>query len=154
MRRQLLKQGLELRLGSNPPSERGVGVRIMGLHTKKRQELVSQEVTPSKGVSLLEICCSVAQSYPTLCDPINCSTPGFPVLHHLPELAQTHIRCVSDAIQPSHPLSSPSPSLHLSQHQGLFQSVSLPHQTDKVLAFQLQRQSFQFRVDFLKDRLD
>ena len=53
-------------------------------------------------------CCSVAQSSPNLCDPMDCSTPGFPVLHHLPECAQTHVHRVSDAIQPSHPLSSPS----------------------------------------------
>ena len=59
-------------------------------------------------------CCSVAQSGPTLCDPMDCSTLGFPVLHHLPELAQTHVHWVSDAIQPSHPLSSPSPALILS----------------------------------------
>jgi len=66
-------------------------------------------------------CCSVAQSCPTLCDPMDCSTPGFPVLHQLPELAQTHIHGVSDAIQPSHPLSSTSPpDFNLSQHQGLF----------------------------------
>ena len=66
-------------------------------------------------------CCSVAQSCPTLCDPMDCSTPGFPVLHQLPELAQTHIHWVSDAIQPSHPLSSTSPpDFNLSQHQGLF----------------------------------
>ena len=69
------------------------------------------------------VCCSVAQSCPTLCDPMDCSTPGFPVLHHLPELAQTHVHRVGDAIQPSHPLSSPSlPVFNLSQHQGLFQS--------------------------------
>ena len=54
-------------------------------------------------------CCSVPQLYLTLCDPMDCSTPGFPVLHHLPELAQTHVHRVSDAIQPSHPLLSPSP---------------------------------------------
>ena len=60
---------------------------------------------------------SVTHSRPTLCDPMNCSTPGFPVLHHLPEFAQTHVHWVSDAIQPSHPLSSPSPlALNLSQH--------------------------------------
>ena len=58
----------------------------------------------------------------TVCVPMNCSTPGFPVLHHLPELAQTHVHRVSDVIQPSCPLSSPSPpAFHLSQHQGLFQ---------------------------------
>ena len=65
---------------------------------------------------------SVAQSCPTLCDPMNCSTPGLPVHHQLPESTQTHVHCVGDAIQPSHPLSSPSPpALNLSQHQGLFQ---------------------------------
>ena len=64
---------------------------------------------------------SVAQSCLTLCDPMYCSTPGFPVHHQLPELTQTHVHRVSDAIQPSHPLSSPSPLVfNLSQHQGLF----------------------------------
>ena len=66
-------------------------------------------------------CCSVAQSCVTLCHPMDCSTPGFPVLHHLPELAQTHVHRVGDAIQPSHPLLSPSPpAFNLSQHQDLF----------------------------------
>ena len=65
---------------------------------------------------------SVAQSCPTLCDLMNLSTPGLPVHHQLPESTQTHVRRVSDAIQPSHPLSSPSPpALNLSQHQSLFQ---------------------------------
>ena len=64
---------------------------------------------------------SVAQSCPTLCDPMNRSTPGLPVHHQLPEFTQTHARLIGDAIQPSHPLSSPSPpALDLSQHQGLF----------------------------------
>ena len=63
----------------------------------------------------------VDQSCPTLCDPMDCSTPGFPVHHQFLELAQTHVHRVGDAIQPSHPLSSPSPpALNLSQHQGLF----------------------------------
>ena len=67
-------------------------------------------------------CCSVAQSCPTLCDPMDCSMPGFPVHHQLLELTQTRVHQVGDAIQPSHPLSSPSPStLNLSQHQGLSQ---------------------------------
>ena len=66
-------------------------------------------------------CCSVAQSCPTFWDCMDCSTPSFPVLHHLPELAQTHVHWNDDAIQPSHPLSNPSPSaFNLSQHQGLF----------------------------------
>ena len=65
---------------------------------------------------------SFAQSCPNLCNPMDCSTPGFPVHHQLPELAQTHVHRVSDAIQPSHSLSSPCPpAFNLSQHQGLFQ---------------------------------
>ena len=65
---------------------------------------------------------AVSKPCPTLCDPRDCSTPGFPVLHHLPELAQTHVLCVGDSIQPSHPLSPSSPpALSLSQNQGLFQ---------------------------------
>ena len=71
---------------------------------------------------------SVAQSCPTLCDPMNCSTPGLPVHHQFPESTQTHVYQVGDAIQPSHPLSSPSPpALNPSQHQGLFQSVNSSH---------------------------
>ena len=66
-------------------------------------------------------CCSVAQSFLTLCNLMDCSTPGFPVLHYLPEFAQTHVHWVGDAVQPSHPLSSRSPAFSLSQHQGLFQ---------------------------------
>ena len=96
-------------------------------------------------------CCSVAHSYLTLCNPMDCSTPGFLVLHCLPEVAQTHVHWVSDAIQPSRPLLPPSlPSLSLSQHQGLFQWVSFSHQGAKILELQLQHQSFQwiFRVDW------
>ena len=95
---------------------------------------------------------SVAQSCPTLCDPMDCSRPGFPVHHQLLELAQTHVHWVGDAIQPSHPLSSPfPPAFNLSQHQGLFQWVSSLHQVAKVLELQLQHQSFQwiFKTDFL-----
>ena len=79
---------------------------------------------------------SVTQSCPTLCNPMNHRMPGLPVHHQLPESIQTHVHRVDDAIQPSHPLSSPSPSaLNLSQHQGLFQVSSL-HQVAKVLEFQ------------------
>ena len=82
---------------------------------------------------------SVTQSCLTLCDPMDCSTPGLPVHHQLPELTQTHVHRVSDAIQPSHPLLSPSPpAFNISQHQGLFQGVSSLHQVAKVLEFQLQ----------------
>ena len=94
---------------------------------------------------------SVAQSCPTLCNPMDCSTPGFPVRHQLLKLAQTHVHWVSDAIKQSHPLLTPSPAFSLSQHQGIFQVVSSLHQVAKVLEFQLQHQSFQciFRTDFL-----
>ena len=95
---------------------------------------------------------SVTQSCTTLCDPMDCSMPGFPVHHQLPELTQTHVHQVGDAIQPSHPLLSPSPPIfNISQHQDLFQWVSSLHQMDKVLELQLQHQSFQwvFGTDFL-----
>ena len=83
-------------------------------------------------------------SHTTLCNPMDCSKSNFPVNHQLQELAQIHIHQVRDAIQPSHPLSSPSPSaFNLSQHQGLFQGVGSSHQVTKVLEFQLQHQSFQ-----------
>ena len=97
-----------------------------------------------------------SQSRPTLCDPMDCSMPGFPVHHQLPELALIHVHHVSDAIQPSHSLLSLSrPAFSLSQHHGLFQWVSSSHQVVKLLEFQLQHQSFQrvFRIDFLLDGL-
>ena len=95
---------------------------------------------------------SLAQSCLTLCNPTNSSTPSLPVHHQLPESTQTHVHQVDDAIQPSHPLLSPSlPALNLLQHQGLFQWVSSSHEVAKVLEFQLQHQFFQwiFRTDFL-----
>ena len=94
----------------------------------------------------------VAQSCPTLCDPMDCSRPGSPVHHQLLELAQTHVHPVGGTIQPSHPLSSPSsPTFNLFQNQGLFQWVSSSHKVAKVLEFQLQHQSFLwiFSTDFL-----
>ena len=97
-------------------------------------------------------CCSVAKPCLTLCDPVNCNTPGFPVLHHLLEFAQTHVHWVDVAIQPSHLLPPHSPpALSLSQHQGLFQWVGSSHQGAKVLELQLQYHSFQwiFRIDYL-----
>ena len=79
---------------------------------------------------------SAAQSCPTLCNPMNCSTPGLPVHHQLPEFTQIHVHRVSDAIQPSHPQSSPSPPApNPSQHQSLFQWVNSSHQVAKVLEF-------------------
>ena len=99
---------------------------------------------------------SVSQSCLTLCDPMNRSTPGLPVHHQLPEFTHTHVHRVGDAIQPSHPLSSPSPPApNPSQHQGLFQWVNSSHEVAKVLEFQLQHQSFQWtpRTDLLEDGL-
>ena len=99
---------------------------------------------------------SVAQSCPTLCDPMNCSTPGLPVHHHLPEFTQTHVNRVRDAFQPSHPRSSPSlPAPNPSQHQSLFQWVNSSHEVAKVLEPQLQHHSFQRnpRADLLQNGL-
>ena len=98
----------------------------------------------------------VARLCPSLCNPMDCSMPGFPVHYQLSELAQTHALQVSDAIQPFHPLLSPfSPAFDLYQHQNLFQWVSFSHQVAKVLGFQLQHQAFNkyselisFRTDF------
>ena len=98
------------------------------------------------------------QLRPTLFDPMDCSTPGLPVHHQLPAFTQTHVHRVGDAIQPSHPLSSPSPpAFNLSQHQGLFKWVSSSHQVAKLMEFQLQHQFFQwmFRTNFFRmDWLD
>ena len=87
---------------------------------------------------------SVTQSCPTLCDTVDCSMPGFPALHQLPKLAQTHVHRVSDAIQPSCPLLSPSPpAFNLSQHQGSFPVSQLFVSGCRSIEFQLQHQSFQ-----------
>ena len=99
---------------------------------------------------------SVAQLCPTLCDPMNRSMPGLPVHHQLPEFTQTHMHQVGDAIQPSHPLSSPSPPApNPSQHQDLFKWVSSSHEVAKVLEFQLQHHPFQRapRIDLLQNGL-
>ena len=99
-------------------------------------------------------CCSVAQSCPAPCNPINCSTPGFPVLHCLPEFAQTCVPWGSDAIQPSHPLSSPSPfAPNLPQHQDLFQWVSSSHQLAFSFSFSISPSNdysgfISFRIDW------
>ena len=97
--------------------------------------------------TVLGMCCycSVAKSCPTLCKPMHCSMPGFAALHCLPDIVQTHVHWVGDAIQPSHPLPPPSPpALNLSQHQGLFQLVDSSHQVVKVLEFQ--HQSFPMNI--------
>ena len=99
---------------------------------------------------------SVSLSCQTLCDPMDCSTPGLPVHHQLPDFTQTHVHWVSDAIQPSHPVSSPPPPApNPSQHEGLFQWVKSLHEVAKVLEFQFQHQSFQWtpRTDLLYNGL-
>ena len=135
------------------------GWSLGNVATRTKSEMTQDVVTKisgNHGSTVRFGCCSLAQSSPALCDPMDCGMPGLPVLHHLPELAQTHVHCVSDATQPSRPLSSPSPpAFYLSQHQGLFQQVSSLHQVAKVLKLQLQPQSFQwiFRTDYLQDSL-
>ena len=83
-------------------------------------------------------CCSGGQSCPNVCDPMDCSLQGFPVPHHFPEFAQVHVRCISDAVQLSHPLMPSSPSaLDLSQHQRLFQCVVYSHWMTKIWSFSI-----------------
>ena len=98
------------------------------------------------------------QSCPTLCNPMDCSMPSFPVLYHLPELTQTHVHWVGDAIQPSHSLSSPSPpTFNLSQYQGLFKWVRSSHHVTKVLEFQLRispSNKYSGLISFRMDWLD
>ena len=101
--------------------------------------------------------CSVIHLCPTLCDPMDCSMKGFLVPHYLPEFVQIHVHCISDAIQPSHPLTRSSPSaLNLFQLQGLFQWVNGSHQMTKILEFQLQHPVsiqgwFPLRFDWLAE---
>ena len=122
-----------------PQTEEPGGLQSMG---QKKSDTIWQLSTYA--LTLEE---PVSQSVPSLgpirlCDPMDCSTPGFPVHRQLPELAQTHVHQAGDAIQPSHPLLSPSPpAFNLSQHQGLFQGVSSSHQVVKVLELQFQHQS-------------
>ena len=100
---------------------------------------------------------SVTQSHPTLYHPMDCSAPGFPVHRQLLELTQTHVYQVSDAIQPSHPLSSPSPAFHLSQHRGLFQWVSSLDQVDWSFSFSFSispSSEYSGPISFRMDRLD
>ena len=99
-------------------------------------------------------CSSVTQSWLTFCNPMDCSIPGLPVPHHLPESVQDYVHCIGDAIQPTHPLTPSSPSaLNLYQHQVLFQWANSCHQMFKVLELQFQLQSFQWicNVGFLQD---
>ena len=125
---------------------------------KLRSQVLRPEAQKTKLAMEMSCCCSVAKSCPTFCDPMDCSMPGFPVLHYLLEFTLVHVHWVGDGIQLSNPLASPSSSaLNLSQHQSLFQWVGSSHPVAKVLKLQLQHQhqSFQwiFRTDFLYDWL-
>ena len=130
------------------------GRKWRGLSRQRKQQIFRDKhghgVHTHGSVSLSQFS-RVAQSYLTLCNPMDCTMPGSPVLHQLPELAQTRAHQVGNAIQPSHPLLSPSPpAFNLSPNQGLFQWVSSSHQVTKVLELH-QHQSLQwiFRTDFL-----
>ena len=108
---------------TNLSKKEKLGIRWLTINSQQR--IGPQEDFPwwrkveRTDVDLYYYCCSVAKSCPTLCDPMDCSMPGFPVLHYLPEFPQTHSHWVGDAIQLSHLLSSPSPAFNLSQHQAL-----------------------------------
>ena len=112
----------------------------------KELGLPAQNSNLANGWGFMNICwvscyCSITQSCPAICNPMDCSTPDFPVLHRLLEFVQTHVHWVGDASQPSHPLSPPSsPALNLHQHQGLFQWVGSSDQVVKILELLLQRQ--------------
>ena len=114
------------------PMDRGTGKAIVHRVAESQTRLWSDLD------QIIKMFSSVAQSCRTLCDPMNHSTPGLLVHHHLPEFTQTHIHRVSDGIHPSHPLSSPLPPTHNpSQHQSLFQGVNSSHEVAKVQEFQL-----------------
>ena len=110
----------------------------MVLAQRQKYRSMEQNRKPRDKSAHLSSVSSISQSCPTLCDPMNCSTPGLPVHHQLPEFTQTHAHQVGDTIQPSHPLLSPSPPApNPSQHQSLFQWVNSSHEVAKVLEFQL-----------------
>ena len=119
-------------------SQKSLDTFLIGEILSQRRERESKEdINPESSFVVVQ-----SLSHVWLCDPMDYRMPGFLILHHLLEHAQTHVHWVSDAIQP---LSSPSPpAFNLSQHQGLFRWVSSSHQVKKVLEFQLQPQSFQW----------
>ena len=123
----------------------------LGQKKKEKKKVAVKSIPPEAELSVQFS--SVAQLCPTFCDPMDCSRPGLPVHHQLPEFTQTHVHWVGDTIHPSRPLSSLfPPAFDLSQHQGLFKWVCSSPQMDKVLEFQLQHQSYQWilRTDFLR----
>ena len=137
------------------PAMRETRVQSLGQEDPLEKEMATHSSILAWTIKTLHFS-SVTQSCPILSEPMDYSMPGLPVHHQLPNFTLTHVHWVGDAIQPSHPLSPPSPpAFNLSQNQGLFQLVSSSHQMAKVLEFQLQHQSFQwiFRTDFLEDGL-
>ena len=144
----LREECVDFSLCSKFPWRIGRGSSVMVIQLP---QLIKQMVSFLKGIRSVQFSHSVMSDY----DPMDCSTPRFPVYHKSLELAQTHVHHISDAFQASHPLSSPPLAFNLPHHQGLLQWVSSLHQVAKVLEFQLQYQSFQwiFRTDFLEDGL-
>ena len=137
-------------------------IRELRSHSSRGQKTTKNEtkaILQQNSIKTLRkncCCCPVTKLCLILCDPMDCSTPGFPDLHHLPEFAQTHVHWVGYTMKPSHSLSPTSPpALNISQHQGVFQWVNSSHQVTKVLELQLQCQSFSwiFRIYFLYDWL-
>ena len=139
-----LLQGIFLTQGSN--------LHLLGLLHWQVGSLAL--VTLEKPI-VQNLCCSVSKSCLTLCNPMDCSISGFPVLNYTPEFAQTHVLWVNDNIESSHPWSLPSsPVLNLSQHHDLFHWVDSSHQVAKVLEFQLQHQSFNEHSGLISFRID
>ena len=150
MRRQVGEARVEER-HQQPVAQKFRGYRMAGRRGRgpsRRQGAELSSGDPREGELTEKRCshgkptwqqeCSSASSVQFSCNPVDCSTPGFPVHPQLPEFTQSHVDWVSDAVQPSHPLSSPSPpAFNLSQHQGLFKWASSSHQVAKVLEFQL-----------------
>ena len=146
LKRQVRWSGIPISLGNNKCRDTAMKIFQTEAPRVKRPKNKTNKQKTNKKTSSVQFS-SVDQSCPTLCDPMNRSTPGLPVHHQLPEFTQTHVHWVGDAIQPSHLLSSPSPpTFNLSQHHGLFTWVSSSHQVTEVLQFQLHHESFQWTL--------
>ena len=132
---------LVAQLVKNPPAMWETWVRSLGWEDPLKKGKATRSSILAWRIQLSDVSVqfsSVAQLCPAFCDTMNRSTPGLPVHHQLPEFTQVHVHRVSDAIQPSHPLLSPSPPApNLSQHQGFFQRANSSHEVAKVLEFQL-----------------
>ena len=119
-----------------------IKTKVWMIFFKSKSDLTVEYCNLTHSHMQTKCCCSV--NHVQLCDPMDCGTPGFPVLHNFLKFAQTRVYWIGDAIQPSHPLSPPSPpALNLSQHQSLFQWAGSSHQVTKVLELLLHHQSFQ-----------